>query len=844
MSAPPQLGNTSGSGQYPSDVIETKQALRVTVRGKFFFDGEQKLYVKGVTYGTFRPDDEGHEYPSPAVVERDFRQMAVNGINAVRTYTVPPIWLLDAALRCGLRVFVGLGAERHIGYLAEKKNAPHISSIVRQQVRDLAAHPAILCYAIGNEIPASSVRWLGPRRIELYLRELYDVIKKEDPDGLVTYVNYPSTEYLRLPFLDLLSWNVYLESPEQFAAYLARLQNLAGDHPLLMSEIGLDSMRNGTAKQADVLVWQIRSSFQQGSAGAFVYSWTDEWFRGGAEVDDWAFGITDKSRCPKPALRAVRHAYRSVPFAPADQWPFISVVVCTYNGSRTIHQTLEGLQRLEYPNYEVIVVDDGSTDTTPAILAGCGARVIRIQNGGLSNARNVGMRAATGEIVAYIDDDAYPDPHWLSYLAAAYRDGTYAAVGGPNIAPEGDGPIADCVANAPGGPIHVLLSDTEAEHIPGCNCSFRREALLALGGFDPQFRIAGDDVDLCWRVQERGWRIGFSPAAVVWHHRRNSFLAYWRQQLNYGKAEALLERKWPDKYNAAGHVSWGGRVYGPEFARILGNGRIYHGVWGSAPFQLLYEREPGLLSWLPLMPEWYLLLALVAGFCALSHFWRPLDFAIALMAPLSLTTVFQAAGGAARARFPGRLPSASRFGRGALTLLLFLLQPLARLVGRFGYGLTFHRRSLPAGLCFPRIRTFAGMSELWRDPLERLKSLEENLRGRRLFVSAGGDYDGWDLQARIGLMGAARLIVAVEELGGGIQMIRVRAWPRFSIVVSIAVAALAALTLAAALDRAAIAAFALAIATGLLAGRALWETMGALAAVAASVREATDPEQR
>src|SRR5260221_10124466 len=61
--------------------------------------------------------------------------------------------------------------------------------------------------------------------------------------------------------------------------------------------------------------------------------------------------------------------------------------------------------------------------------------------------------------------------------------------------------------------------------------------------------IAGDDVDVCWRLQQRGWTLGFSPAAMVWHHRRNSVRAYWRQQKNYAKAEALLEKKWPEKYN-------------------------------------------------------------------------------------------------------------------------------------------------------------------------------------------------------------------------------------------------------------------------------------------------------
>src|SRR6516225_9045888 len=83
------------------------------------------------------------------------------------------------------------------------------------------------------------------------------------------------------------------------------------------------------------------------------------------------------------------------------------------------------------------------------------------------------------------------------------RDINYAGVGGPNILPPHDGPIAACVNNSPGGPRHVLLTDIEAEHIPGCNMAFLRSALEAVGGFDVQFRVAGDDVDMCWRLQER-----------------------------------------------------------------------------------------------------------------------------------------------------------------------------------------------------------------------------------------------------------------------------------------------------------------------------------------------------
>ncbi len=763
------------------DVAAGVFTTRPAARGKYLYDGSTKLWVRGVTYGAFRPDEEGREYQDVAAIECDFIRMAAAGFNAVRIpHTMPPRHLLDCAERNGLRVMVGLSAEQYAGYLADGKSVSHVEGLIRAKVAACGAHPAILCYALGNEISASMVRWLGRSKVERYLERLYTVVRSEDPEGLITYVNYPSTEYLDLPFLDLVSFNVYLESEERLEAYLARLQNIAGDRPLLMSELGLDSLRHGEDKQAATLAWQIRETSAAGGCGAFVFSWTDEWYRGGADVDDWAFGLTGRDRRPKPALAAVKEAFSAGPYPPDRRWPRISVVVCIYNGESTVRDCCEGLRDLVYPDFEVIVVDDGSTDRTAAIAEEFGFRVIRTENGGLSRARNVGLEAATGEIVAYTDGDARPDPDWLRHLASAFMTSSHVGIGGWNIAPAGDGWIAECVANAPGGPMHVLLTDREAEHIPGCNMAFRKAALEAIGGFDPQFRAAGDDVDVCWRLQEGGGSLGFSAGGMVWHHYRGSFHAYWRQQKGYGQAEAMLERKWPEKYNAVGHVPWRGRLYGRGLTLPLARpSRIYHGIWGLAPFQTLSEPPPSVLRALPLMPEWYLL-AIMSGFVGLLGLeWRPLRFATALFFVSLAVPVAQSFVSARRARFAGRAHSGLAHVRAQITIAsLHLIQPLARLSGRLSHGLTMWRRRHASEITLPVSRTFPLWIGRWQEPHERLNSLRTLMKTDGAVVITGGDYDGWDLEVRGGIFGGTRLLLAVEDTGSGTQLVRVRSWPQ------------------------------------------------------------------
>jgi glycosyltransferase involved in cell wall biosynthesis len=580
-----------------------------------------------------------------------------------------------------------------------------------------------------------------------------------------------------------------------------------------MAEIGLDSNRNGEDKQAESLEWQIRSVFSSGGAGAFIFAWTDEWWRGGFDIEDWDFGLTTRERKPKAALFSVAKAFQEIPFPKTAAFPKISVVVCSYNGASTIRQCFEALLKVDYPNFEVIVVNDGSTDDTAQIAGEYPFRLISTPNRGLSSARNTGMNTARGEIVAYIDDDAYPDPHWLQYLAYSFTTSEHAGIGGPNIPPPGDGMIAESVANAPGGPAHVLLTDDIAEHIPGCNMAFRRDALLEVGGFDSIFRAAGDDVDLCWKIQATGKSIGFHPSAIVWHHRRNSVKAYWRQQKGYGKAEALLEEKWTQKYNSFGHATWNGRIYsnGVTLPLKLEKERIFHGTWGTALFQSIYQPATGLFASIPLMPEWYFIVAGLAILSLLGFLWQPLFFALPLFIASVAVVLVQAGVSATKAVYAtAPKDDFERFYRWGLTAFLHIIQLLARLDGRITHDFFSRRKqgidNLPFEFIVPKSRYFSIWSENWKSNEDWLRSIEVNLIESKTKVRCGGEFDRYDLETNVGMFAFCRGLLLTEEHGAGKQLVRLRCRTRYSMFGMIPFIILAALALFALFDNLLIAA--------------------------------------
>src|SRR5258708_1665802 len=391
-----------------------------------------------------------------------------------------------------------------------------------------------------------------------------------------------------------VSFNVYLHKPKAFEGYLARVETLAGAKPVVLGEFGMDSIREGEPHKCEFLNWQIELAWRAGLAGTIVFSFTDDWFRGGMQIEDWGFGLTQRDRQPKDSFRAVQKQYQVAPFFPLPKSPRVSVVVASYNGQRTLQNCLESLTRLNYPDYEILLVDDGSIDRTPEIAKLFpSVRYLRQANQGLSAARNAGIRAASGEIVAFTDDDCRADEDWLYYLVSDLLRGDFAGVGGHNFLPPEDSSVAAAVVVSPGGPAHVMLSDSEAEHIPGCNMAFYKWALEEIGLFDPFLRKAGDDVDFCWRLKDNRRKIGFSSAGFVWHYRRSTVKAYLKQQAGYGEAEALLIGKHPEHFNSFGGGIWRGRIYASAFSGLLLRGTvIYHGIFGSGFFQRLYTPDP------------------------------------------------------------------------------------------------------------------------------------------------------------------------------------------------------------------------------------------------------------
>ena len=232
--------------------------------------------------------------------------------------------------------------------------------------------------------------------------------------------------------------------------------------------------------------------------------------------------------------------------------PSVSVVIPVRDRAGELARCLRSLARLRYPRdrLEIVVVDDGSRDETPRVAREHGARVVGSGGSGLgpAAARNRGVAAARGEILAFIDSDCTASAGWLADLVGRFADPAVAAVGGRvegmHVASRLDRYEAAMSSLSLGARCRSAQGGDDTFYLPGCNLLVRRSAFLEVGGFRDGMHV-GEDVDLTWRLRDRGWRVEYTPTGWVWHEHRSRLRAFLRRRFEYGTSEAALQALHP-----------------------------------------------------------------------------------------------------------------------------------------------------------------------------------------------------------------------------------------------------------------------------------------------------------
>jgi len=266
--------------------------------------------------------------------------------------------------------------------------------------------------------------------------------------------------------------------------------------------------------------------------------------------------------------------------------PHVSVVIPAYQAEDEIAQCLRSILEQTYPRdlYEIIVVNNGSTDRTATVAREFPVRVVDEPRRGVAQARNAGIAQARGELVVFTDADCVADRNWIEALVKrlSSEDGL-GGVGGylANLSPQT--PLQYYI-----GERNLLAQETAIEDRPysapfviTANAILPRRLIEEVGGFDPQCKIAGEDADLCWRIADKGRRFAFAPDAVVYHRHRSTVGAFCRWMFRYGMGSVYLMKKHRRRYGI-------GRIFFDREHYTFGMTAIGH---------FLARRLPGEDSW-------------------------------------------------------------------------------------------------------------------------------------------------------------------------------------------------------------------------------------------------------
>lgn len=237
---------------------------------------------------------------------------------------------------------------------------------------------------------------------------------------------------------------------------------------------------------------------------------------------------------------------------------FISVVVAVRNEKNYIERCIESLLNQNYDDYEIIVVDGMSNDGTYELLQKLqkkhGFKLFQNKKRNAAAGRNIGIKAAEGDIIAFIDGDAIADKNWLSNIKSAFERSGAIGVGGPDLIPEDSDEKSKIIGYVMTSPIarggrfnpstqHAMMEEERyVKHIPTCNLALKREVFNEVGLFDEEF-VKGQDLELNYRITKAGYRLFYSPSIKVVHYRKQSIKSFARQIYKWAKAKVAIIKK-------------------------------------------------------------------------------------------------------------------------------------------------------------------------------------------------------------------------------------------------------------------------------------------------------------
>ena len=302
----------------------------------------------------------------------------------------------------------------------------------------------------------------------------------------------------------------------------------------------------------------------------------------------------------------------------------ISVVIPAYNAARTIPACLKALNAQTLPDslYEVLVVDDGSTDETANLAAGLGATVIRKSRGRPAMARNQGIAAANGDIICFTDADCEPLPGWLEAISAPLVNDTTIAASKGVYRTRQRAPIARFVQLEYLEKYGQLMGQAKLDMVDTYSAAFRRDVLLQNGCFDVGFPYA-EDRELSYRLASRGYKMVFAPEAAVFHFHAASHWGYLRKKMINGYWVSQIMRRFPQQGVRDSHT--------PRLQKL--QIVLAGAILGTAGLALLAQIAA--VGWGWLVPAGLTLIFFATTFPFLRHSWQH-DRTMVLFSPYLL----------------------------------------------------------------------------------------------------------------------------------------------------------------------------------------------------------------